>query len=73
MVNKTFNRNDNERGEFELIVGELSSLRHQNILEVIGLCCDGILTSCIHEYIQQYLGQYLQTLNNGLSYRSVRN
>ncbi|KAL3989484.1 Protein tyrosine kinase family protein [Acanthocheilonema viteae] len=70
MVNKTFHRNYDERRKFELIVGELSSLRHQNILEVIGVCCDGILTSCIHEYIEQYLGQYLQSLNSELSYRT---
>lgn len=70
MVNKTFNRSDNNRREFEVIIGELSSLRHQNILEVIGVCYNGILTSCIHEYIEQYLGQYVQSLNNELSYRS---
>ncbi|VDM98978.1 unnamed protein product, partial [Onchocerca ochengi] len=69
MVNKTFHGNYNDRKEFEIIVSELSSLRHQNILEVIGVCCDGLLTSCIHEYIEQYLGQYLQSLNNELSYR----
>lgn len=69
MVNKTFNRSSDKRREFELIVGELSSLRHQNILEVIGVCCDGLLTSYVHEYIEQYLGQYLQSLNNELTYR----
>ncbi|CAG9531144.1 unnamed protein product [Cercopithifilaria johnstoni] len=69
VVNKTFHRNYDERKKFELIVGELSSLRHQNILEVIGICCGGILTSCIHEYIEQHLGQYLQSLNNKLSSR----
>ncbi|MCP9263398.1 Discoidin domain-containing receptor 2 [Dirofilaria immitis] len=71
MINKTFQQNHNNcRRDFEIIVSELSSLRHQNILEVIGVCCDGILTSCIHEYIKQYLVQYLQSLNNELSYRT---
>uniref|UniRef100_A0A0R3RPB3 Discoidin domain-containing receptor 2 n=1 Tax=Elaeophora elaphi TaxID=1147741 RepID=A0A0R3RPB3_9BILA len=70
MVNKTFHRNHEERRKFELIVGELSSLRHQNILEVIGICCNGVLTSCIHEYIEQYLDHYLQSLNTELSYRT---
>uniref|UniRef100_A0A915Q0U6 Protein kinase domain-containing protein n=1 Tax=Setaria digitata TaxID=48799 RepID=A0A915Q0U6_9BILA len=72
VVNKTIHRNsdENDRREFELIVGDLSSLRHQNILEVIGVCYDGILKSCIHEYIEQYLGQYLQSLNNELSHRA---
>uniref|UniRef100_A0A1I8EQY9 Uncharacterized protein n=1 Tax=Wuchereria bancrofti TaxID=6293 RepID=A0A1I8EQY9_WUCBA len=70
MVNKTFHRSRDNRREFEIIVGELSSLRHQNILEVIGVCCDGVLTSCIHEYIEQYLGQYLRSLNNEISYRT---
>ncbi|KAM3728649.1 Discoidin domain-containing receptor tyrosine kinase [Dirofilaria immitis] len=71
MINKTFQQNHNNcRRDFEIIVSELSSLRHQNILEVIGVCCDGTLTSCIHEYIKQYLVQYLQSLNNELSYRT---
>ncbi|VDK77412.1 unnamed protein product, partial [Litomosoides sigmodontis] len=70
VLNKTFHRNNDKRREFELIVGELSSLRHQNILEVIGVCCNGLLTSCVHEHIEQYLGQYLQSLNHELSYRT---
>ncbi|EJD76745.1 discoidin domain receptor protein 2 [Loa loa] len=69
MVNKTFHRSHDDRREFEVIVGELSTLRHQNILEVIGICCNGVLTSCIHEHIEQYLGQYLQSLNNEIPYR----
>ncbi|VDM97485.1 unnamed protein product [Thelazia callipaeda] len=73
VLNKTCQDNnivDHTRNEFEFIVAELSRLRHQNILEVIGMCCDEKLCSCIHEYFEEHLSHYLRNLTIQSEYKT---